>query len=580
VDNAQALPRIVVTVTALAAGKGATMDHDQKMKASFIAELLALCQQIAMLGPEHITPTVLDEMISVALLYAEGIVSTVRVPLVVLDATLHVLMANRYFYEYFQVTPLETELHRLYDLGNGQWNIPALRDLLDAILPHRTAFDDFEVTHTFPHIGCKTMLINARRIVRADGRPPLILLAIEDITARQRAEVALRQQRDMLAVTLSSIADGVMTTDPHGRITFLNPVAEALTGWSLQDALGQPCEVVFRLVHELTRQPLENPVTQVLREGLVADLVPQTVLLTRDGRKLPIADLSAPIQREGERLQGVVVVFRDVSEARRLEEQLRQAQKMEALGTLAGGIAHDFNNILAAILGYTELVQGEMLMDSPQWLLLQRVLTAGLRAKALVQQILAFSRSTPVERTPVSLAGVLRETLPFLRALLPATIALEEHLTPEATLVLADATQMHQIVMNLGANAEYAMRDTGGLLAVHLEAVEVDAALVVTHPALRPGPYVRLTVRDSGPGIPPDVLARMYEPFFTTKEVGQGTGLGLSVVYGIAENHGGTILVESLLGQGSTFTIYLPRLMERVEGAAPPAAEDRPHTHA
>src|SRR5438034_3628312 len=144
------------------------------------------------------------------------------------------------------------------------------------------------------------------------------------------------------------------------------------------------------------------------------------------------------------------------------------------------------------------------------------VLTAGLRAKALVQQILAFSHRTVAERTPVSLASVLRETLPFLRAVLPATIVMEEHLTPASSLVLADVTQMHQIVMNLGINAEYAMRDTGGLLAVRLDAVEVDAALAATHLALRAGPYVRLTVRDSGAGIPPDVVARMYDPFFTT----------------------------------------------------------------
>ena len=299
---------------ALAAGKGTTMDHGQTMKAPLIAELLALCQQIAKLEPDHLTPVVLDEMISVALIYAEGIVNTVRVPLVVLDATLHVLMANRYFYECFQVTPLETESHRLYDLGNGQWNIPALRDLLDTILPHHTAFDNFEVTHTFPHIGRKTMLINARRIVRAEGRPPLILLALEDITARQQAEVALRQQRDMLAVTLSSIGDAVLTTDTHGRITLLNPVAEALTGWPVQDALGQPCEAVFRLVHARTLQPLENPVAQVLRDGTTVGVAQEAVLLTRDGRTLPIADLSAPIRSGGERLQGVVVVFRDLSE--------------------------------------------------------------------------------------------------------------------------------------------------------------------------------------------------------------------------------------------------------------------------
>ncbi len=556
------------------------MDYDQQTRAPRIDDLLVLWQQITVLGSDHIPPAALEEIASVTLLHAEGIVNTIRVPLVVLDATLHVLMANRYFYEYFQVTPLETELHRLYDLGNGQWNIPALRDLLEQILPRQTVINDFEITHTFPHLGPKSMLLNARHIVRTAGSPPLMLLTIEDITARRQAEAALRQQRDLLAVTLGSIGDAVLTTDTDGRITFLNPVAEAVTGWPLQDALGQPCDAVFRLVHERTRQPLESPVTRVLREGIVVDLAPQTVLPTRDGRDVPIADLSAPIRSGSERLQGVVVVFRDVSEARRLEEQLQQAQKMEALGTLAGGIAHDFNNILAAILGYTELAQDAVPLTSPVWPWLQRVLTAGLRAKDLVLQILAFSRNTPAERTPVSLAVVLRETLPFLRALLPATIAIEEYLTLEASLVLADATQMHQIVMNLSANAAYAMRDTGGILAVRLEAVEVDAAFAATHPALCLGPYVRLTVRDSGPGIPPDVLARMYEPFFTTKEVGQGTGLGLSVVHGIVESHSGAILVESTLGQGTTFTIYLPRLMERVEGDAPPAAEDSPRTQA
>jgi signal transduction histidine kinase len=321
-------------------------------------------------------------------------------------------------------------------------------------------------------------------------------------------------------------------------------------------------------------------VARVLRDGLVVDLAPQTVLLTRDGRDVPIADLSAPIRHAGEQTQGVVVVFRDVSEVRRVEERLQQGQKMEALGTLAGGIAHDFNNILAAILGYAEMLQGEVPMSRLAQGWLQRVLTAGLRAKALVQQILAFSHRTPVERTPVSLASVLRETLPFLRALLPTTIALEAHLTSEASVVLADATQMQQIMMNLGVNAAYAMRDTGGLLAVHLEAVEVDVELAATDPALRPAPYVRLTMRDSGSGIPPDVVARMFEPFFTTKAVGQGTGLGLSVVHGIVKSHGGTILVESTLGQGATFTIYLPRLASGGEGDAQPTGEDKPRTTA
>jgi signal transduction histidine kinase len=273
-----------------------------------------------------------------------------------------------------------------------------------------------------------------------------------------------------------------------------------------------------------------------------------------------------------------VVVFRDVSEARRVEAQRRQAQKLEALGTLAGGIAHDFNNMLAAVLGYAELAQREIPLASPAQRSLHQILTAGLRAKALVQQILAFSRSAPPAQTPVSLADVLRETLPFVRAVLPTTIAVETHLTPAGSLVLADATQMQQIVMNLSVNAADAMRTTGGRLEIRLDVVEVDAAWAARAPALHPGPYVRLTVRDHGPGIAPEVVERMYEPFFTTKAVGQGTGLGLSVVHGIVESHGGTILVESTLGQGTTFTIYLPRLVERAEGDAHPAVEDRPRT--
>jgi signal transduction histidine kinase len=285
----------------------------------------------------------------------------------------------------------------------------------------------------------------------------------------------------------------------------------------------------------------------------------------------------SPIHDASGRIIGASKIARDITALRRLEEQLRHAQKMEALGTLAGGIAHDFNNMLAAIIGYTELLQDAMPVGSPAGTWLQRVLTASLRAKALVQQILAFSRRTPVTRTPVSLAAVLRETLPFLRALLPSTMEMEAHLTSEATLVLADATQMQQILLNLGANARDAMGDTGGRLTIHLKVVEVDAAFAATHPALHAGPYVRLTMRDSGAGIPPEVLARIFEPFFTTKEVGHGTGLGLAVVHGIVADHGGTILVESTLGQGSTFTLYLPRLAEHAEGDAQGAAMGSPH---
>jgi PAS domain S-box-containing protein len=269
-----------------------------------------------------------------------------------------------------------------------------------------------------------------------------------DPQCRQQAEAALRQQRDLLAMTLQSIGDAVVTTDAQGRITFLNPVAEVLTGWPLAEARGQPFETVCPLVQERTRHPVESPVAQVLRAGTGFSLAPQTVLLTRDGRDVLIADSSAPIRSMDETLHGVVVIFRDVSAHYRLEEQLRQAQKMQALGTLAGGVAHDFNNILMIILGSAELVQRALAQESPGQAHLQQVFTAVQRGAAIVQHILAFSRQTPIERTPVSLTTLLRDTLSFLRALLPSTIGLEAHLPPDPCLVLADATQIHQIMMN------------------------------------------------------------------------------------------------------------------------------------
>ena len=388
-----------------------------------------------------------------------------------------------------------------------------------------------------------------------------------DCQRSPQAEATLSQECDLLTATLRSIGDAVVTADAQGRITFLNPVAEALTGWPLEDARGQAFETVCPLVHERTRHPLESPVVQVLREGIVVSLAAQTVLLTRDGRDVLVADSAAPIRSADATLHGVVVVFHDLSAHRRVEEQLRQAQKMQALGTLAGGVAHDFNNILMVILGSTEVAQHALPQESPIQASLQQVFTAVHRGAAVVQHLLAFSRQPPVERTPVSLTTLLRDSLPFFQTLVPSPIALDMHLSPDPCLVLADATQLHQVMINLAANAVYAMRARGGRLVVHLDPVEIDQAVGATPRPLLPGPAVRLSVRDTGSGIPPGVLARIYEPFFTTKAVGQGTGLGLSVVHGIIADHDGTILVESRLDQGTTFTIYLPRLGKPHVGA-------------
>src|SRR5215472_11015478 len=247
-----------------------------------------------------------------------------------------------------------------------------------------------------------------------------------------------------------------------------------------------------------------------------------------------------------------------ISVRKRLEAQLRQAQKMEAIGTLAGGIAHDFNNILTAILGYTELALDDIGQESHAWRYLREVRKAGLRAKTLVQQILTFSRRTEQPRIPVQLPVLIEEALALLRASLPSTIEIQQAITKDVGPVLADPTQLHQVLLNLCANAAHAMRETGGRLEVRLEAVEADEQMTTQHPELQPGPYVCITVTDTGHGMTSEVMERIFEPFFTTKTPGEGTGIGLALVHGIVTNHGGAVLVTSVVGQGTTFMVYLP----------------------
>jgi PAS domain S-box-containing protein len=292
-------------------------------------------------------------------------------------------------------------------------------------------------------------------------------------------------------------------------------------------------------------------------------------VLANDGQPLYMAVAGQPMRNATGAVVGYRGVARDITERlhtqeqlrrAKQEEQLRHAHKMEAIGTLAGGIAHDFNNILTAILGYTDLTLHLLSQNTKAWSNLQRVLTAGKRAKQLVQQILTFSHSKDQEHKPLHLHLVIKEALKLLRASLPSTIAIYEDISENTGTVLANATQMHQVLMNLCANAEYAMRQTGGMLKVRLDVAEVDEAFTAQHPTLYPGPHVRLTVQDTGLGIAPEILERIFEPFFTTKDVGQGSGLGLAMVHGIINNHNGAITVESALEKGTTFEMYLPQV--------------------
>jgi nitrogen-specific signal transduction histidine kinase/CheY-like chemotaxis protein len=259
----------------------------------------------------------------------------------------------------------------------------------------------------------------------------------------------------------------------------------------------------------------------------------------------------------------------DITEQRRLEEQLRQAHKMEAIGTLAGGIAHDFNNILAAIIGFTEMVEEDLPPESPSIPRLQRVLNAASRGRDLVRQILAFSRKTEPTRKPLSLSPVIKETVELLRASLPTTIEIRLSLKAARDTVLASPAELQQILMNLTTNASFSMKEKGGILGISMTNIDFEPDSPVLDADVEPGEYIQIVVQDSGSGMSPDIVQRIFEPFFTTKGVGEGTGMGLPVVYGVVKSLNGTIAVESEPGVGSTFRVFLPvtRIDEKPTGS-------------
>ena len=355
-----------------------------------------------------------------------------------------------------------------------------------------------------------------------------------------------------LAVELSP--SGMVVTDAQGTIVLLNREVERVFGYSRDELLGQPIEMLVpgraRDLHPEHRSGfLRHPQARPMGAG--RDLYG----LRKDGTEIPLEIGLNPIPTSGGYLILSSVV--DISARRQLEERLRQAQKMEAIGTLAGGIAHDFNNILRAIVGYAELALASV-RDSQGIDDLSQVRRAAERGQQLVQRILAFSRQRELARTPVRLERPILDAIDLLRASLPRNLEIRSHLAPDAPPIRADETQMHQVLMNLATNAAQAIGDGDGVIDVTLSPFQATDEFERTHPGARQGLYTRLIVGDTGPGMPLDVRERAFEPFFTTKPPGSGTGLGLAVVHGIVQGLGGFIDLLSRPGEGTTVVLYFP----------------------
>ena len=502
--------------------------------------------------------------------------------------------------------------------------------------------------------------------------------AIEIGLYKSHIEQKLKVSEEWLQTAMKSIGDGVIATDMKGNVTFINPVAELLTGWTKDEAIGKQLSTVFNIVNEGSREPSENPVTRVIKTGQIIGLANHTLLIARDGREVPISDSASPIVLNGDEKLGVILVFQDATESRRAEEELRESeeryrtimeqaadavfvhdqegrivdannkacqnlgylreellsmsfwdiepggegenrswngilkgeqktfvsnhrrkdgtifpvevtlgpvnlksgpavlgiardiserirlesqikhnQKMESIGNLAGGIAHDFNNILSSIIGFTELALEEVEKETTIEDSLQEVYAAGKRAKELVRQILVFARQSDETLKPVQVNSIVNEVVKFVRSSIPTTIVINNR-SESDSLVMGSATRLHQVLMNMCTNAAHAMEDEGGALDISLKDVVFDEQKQLGDITLKPGDYIQIKLSDTGVGISPSVIGSIFEPYFTTKAPGEGTGMGLAMAHGIVENYGGKIVVESTLGIGTIFIIYLP----------------------
>ncbi len=379
-----------------------------------------------------------------------------------------------------------------------------------------------------------------------------------DITARKQVEKELEESKNLFDAFIQHIPGLAYMKDDQGRYLFVNDAFARFTGLRADAQIGLRDAEVW----DAETARILNRNDEAIRLSQVAANILETVRLPNHEQRHLLTTRFPIFKNEDLFALGGVSI--DVTESTRaeqqrqqLEMQLQQAQKMEALGTLAGGIAHDFNNILAAVIGYTEIVAAEISKDSQTYHYLSRVLEAGERARALVKQILTFSRQSELEPKPVQVKIIVKEVLKLLRASLPVTIEIVQQIDSDGT-VMADPVQIHQVMMNLCTNAGYAMREKGGRLTVRLADIYLDDAAGQRLGKLAAGRYLKLSVIDTGYGIAPEHLSRIFDPFFTTKPKGEGTGMGLSVVHGIVTRLGGTVSVESTPGAGAGFDVYLP----------------------
>jgi PAS domain S-box-containing protein len=389
-----------------------------------------------------------------------------------------------------------------------------------------------------------------------DLLPSIVTQTFEQIQQEQRltlTEETLREERERIAITLSSIVEGVFTTDTRGRITYMNRMAEELSGWKQRDAMGRSIEEVVRFLHSGVNEEDDHPVTHVLEVGTLLHPLDHYPLFDQTNGERPVVYSVSPLRRSDGNLLGAVLILRDMTERIKLDEERLKASKLDSLGLLAGGIAHDFNNLLTTILGNLSMTKAWVNSRDHLFNFLSEAENASLRAKKLTQQLLTFAKGGTPLKKPLALQQVIPESAAF--ALSGSPTRCQCDIPDDLWLIEADEGQIGQVIHNLAVNAHQAM-PTGGTLTIRAENVTETTEQAKQNGMQAAGKYVKLTIQDNGNGIPPYVLQKIFDPYYSTKQT--GSGLGLSTAYSIINNHHGTIAAASLQGQGATFVIHLP----------------------
>ncbi len=391
----------------------------------------------------------------------------------------------------------------------------------------------------------------------------------------QIKELADKEER--LRITLDSIGDCVIATDTLGRITKINTAACKLTGWAPEEALGKDIEQVMVFSEDGEDEDsskIENPVRTVLQTVAPVAFSHEKHLVTKDGTKRLVTDSAAPIRLSHDETIGVVTVFRDVTREKALQEQLQHSQRMDAIGQLAGGVAHDFNNMLAGITGAVDLLEITLPDDHQALKYTDIIRTATERASGLTRRLLDFSRKGKQISIPVNLHTVIYDAISILERSIDKQISIKTDLRAAQSIVIGDPSQLQSGILNICINARDAMPD-GGEIFISTVNAEFDETFCSINQDLTPGNFIQLSIQDTGPGIPPEIASHVFEPFYTTKAVGKGTGLGLAAVYGMVKDHHGNITLYSEPGKGAVFHLYLPIAADTegpLEQQAKPAA--------